>query len=312
MSIRDDEALREFKETLLAVTQLLGFMSNDTVFKQEHGFSMSEYMHLRRSSATEIREVADNIERVVRDTGIARTTGGSAAVVSGLATFGGIIAAPFTAGASLALTVGGIAGGIASAATTLTASIIKDAKIKEKAKEVKQLLDSLEEKDKVVCKIVSELQKKVEKLRSLYRKRSVKDFLDDGMKVAAWIKGIGYNIVYKGYTVYSAAKAIRFATAIAEFIQADIYAMRGVAAGMAAPGFSIFGKTLILAGSTSAKVLSGAFSVVGIAFGIWDIVEGAKDINGSKHAEAYRKAADDLDKQTGEYAGLLVNINKIE
>ena len=118
MSERDDEALREFKAALLAVTQLFGFISNDEVFKKEHGFSMTEYIGLRRSCSNEIRELADSIERVVRDTGIARTTGGSVAVASGAAALGGILLAPFTAGASLALTVGGIAGGVASAATT--------------------------------------------------------------------------------------------------------------------------------------------------------------------------------------------------
>ena len=311
MSNGDDEALREFKEALMAVTQLFGFLSNDDVFKKEHGFSMTEYIDLRRSCTNEIREVADSIERVVRDTGIARTTGGSVAVASGAATLGGLLLAPFTAGASLALTVGGIAGGIASAATTLTAAIIKDSKVNEKAKEVKRLLDSLKDKDEVVCKIVKELQEKVKKMRSLYGKKSVKSFLEDGKKIAMWIEKIGYNIVYKGYTVYSSVKAIRFATAVAEFIQADIYAMRGIATGMAAPGLSIFGKTLILAGSTSAKVLSSVFSVVGIGFGIWDIVGGAQDINGSEHAEAYRKAADELDQQTEEYAELLKKIKTV-
>ena len=308
MAQRDDEALQEFKEVFLSLTQLFGFITNDEIFKKEHGFSMTEYISLRRSCANEIREVADNIERVVRDTGIARTTGGAVAVASGAATLGGIILAPFTAGASLALTVGGIAGGVASAATTLTAAIIKDKQVNSKAEEVKRLLDSLQEKDEVVCEIVKELQEKVKKMRSLYGKKSVKEFIEDGVKITKWIKGIGYNIVYKGYTVYSSVKAFRFATAVAEFIQADIYAMRGVAVGMSAPGLSIFGKTLIMAGSTTAKVVSGVFSVLGIGLGIWDIVGGAQDINGSEHAEAYRKAADEIDQQTESYVELLEKI----
>ena len=305
MSYREDEDLLEFKKTFLAVTQILGFISNDEIFKREHGFSMTEYINLRRSCANEIREVADRIERVVRDTGIARTTGGSVAVASGAAAIGGILLAPFTAGTSLALTVAGIAGGVASAATTVTAAIIRDTQVNEKAKRVKNSLDFVKDKDDLVCKIIEELKKKVDKLRSLYGKKSVMDFFKDRGKVAMWIEKIGYNIAYKGYTVYSSVKAIRFATAIAEFIQADIYAMRGIATGISAPGLRIFGKTLVLAGSTSAKVLSGVFSVVGIGFGIWDIVGGARDINGSKHAVAYRKAAGELDKQTDEYREML-------
>ena len=85
MSYREeDEDLRNFQETLVDVTRLIGFLSNDEVFKKEHGFSMTEYISLRRSCANQIREVASSIERVVRDTGIAKTTGGSVAVVSEL------------------------------------------------------------------------------------------------------------------------------------------------------------------------------------------------------------------------------------
>ena len=237
----------------------------------------------------------------MRDTGIARTTGGSVAVVSGVATLAGLAMAPFTAGLSLILTAGGIVGAIASAATTLTAAIIKDKNVNEEAK---KFLDSLKDKDEVVCRIIDELQIKVKKLRSLYGKKSIKSFIEDSTKVAEWIEKVGYKILYKGYTVYSSVKAIRFATAVAEFIQADIYAMRGIATGISAPGLSIFGETLILA-----KVLGGVFGVVGIGFGIWDIVGGAVDINGSKHAEAYRKAAGELDRQTDEYDELL---NKIK
>ena len=105
------------------------------------------------------------------------------------------------------------------------------------------------------------------------------------MKIASWAKTFGYNIVYKGYNVVSSVKAIKFSTAIARFIQADVRGM----AGIAAPGFKVFGIT------AGAKVLSGVFSVVGIVAGVWDIVDGALDThNGSKHAKAYRKAADEL------------------
>ena len=104
----------------------------------------------------------------------------------------------------------------------------------------------------------------------------------------------------------SSLKAIKFSTAIARFIQADV---QGMAIGIAAPGFKLFGKTLFLAGSTIAKVLSSVFCVIGIAAAIWDIVDGALDIkNGSKHAKAYRKAADELDQQTVEYEELLIKI----
>ena len=134
MSGTEKDALKEFKETFLEVTQLLGFISHDKVFRQEHGFSMTDYVDERRSCSSNLREIADSVERVVRDTGIARTTGGAVGVISGAAAIGGLILAPFTAGISLFLTVGGVAGGIAAAANNVAAAIVKDVKVNDQAK----------------------------------------------------------------------------------------------------------------------------------------------------------------------------------
>ena len=139
----------------------------------------------------------------------------------------------------------------------VTASYVST-NINKKAKKVKELLDSLKDRDEIVCKVMEDLQKKIEKLRSLYEKKSVTSFIVDGGKIASWAKTFGYNIVYKGYTVVSSVKAIKFSTAIARFIQADVRGM----AGIAAPGVKVFGRT------AGAKVLSGVFSVVGIAAGV--------------------------------------------
>ena len=81
----------------------------------------------------------------------------------------------------------------------------------------------------------------------------------------------------------------------------------GLALGAAAPEVSlpavkIFGKTLYqektiaAAGSKLAAGVSAVFSVVGIAFGIWDVVEGANKIsNGSDLAEEFKKASEELE-----------------
>ena len=106
----------------------------------------------------------------------------------------------------------------------------------------------------------------------------------------------------KAFQTYQSAK---FAKSVADFIQADFYALKGVAVGMAAPArevtLPIVGKVLITAGSTTAKVLSGAFAVFGIGFGIWDVVGGVDDINGSEHAKAYHEAATNILKNMQDY-----------
>ena len=83
-------------------------------------------MKERHDCAGVLRSCGNHIAKVVHDTGVARTAGGAVGVASGAMILGGLIAAPFTAGASLALTAGGVATGVGSAATTITAAIIKD------------------------------------------------------------------------------------------------------------------------------------------------------------------------------------------
>ena len=97
-----------------------------------------------------INKLANHIEKVAYDTGIARTTGGGLGIASGAMAIGGILAAPFTAGASLALTIGGVATGVASGATTLTASVIKEQHLKADAEAIKTLVNDLKWMDDIV------------------------------------------------------------------------------------------------------------------------------------------------------------------
>ena len=296
------DACNEYKKNLLTVAQLSGFLCNDEVFKKEHGFSMTEYIDERCSCAKEIREVAGSIDTVVTITGAVRTGGGVVGVVGGAAALGGLVLAPFTAGLSLGFTITGVVLGLAAGGTGLGATIGREVEIRRKAKVVKNLLDSLQKKEEVVCRVINELQVCIKKMQSLSREKSVIDFVKDGMNVINYIKKSGY-IAYK---VVSVVKAVRLATAVARFIQADFYALKGIAVVAAAPGLRISGRVVIMAGATTAKVVAGTLGVVGIGAGVWDIVGGAKDIIfGAEEAKAYKKVAEDMDKQTEEYVGLL-------
>lgn len=68
-------------------------------------------------------------------------------------------------------------------------------------------------------------------------------------------------------------------------MQYDYQVTKLVATGLAAQEISLFGRVFVAAASTTAKVLSGALSVMGIVFGIWDVVNGARDIQGSQDAD---------------------------
>jgi ribosomal protein L17 len=115
---------------------------------------------------------------------------------------GGILAAPFTAGASLVLTVGGIAGGVASAGTTITADIIKNGHIQTDSGKIKSTLAHLQPMDKVVNKLITELQAKMLAMRKLAANDpSISNWFKDTVQVTKWIKGIGWNVGYGGYQV---------------------------------------------------------------------------------------------------------------
>jgi hypothetical protein len=72
---------------------------------------------------------------------------------------------------------------------------------------------------------------------------------------------------------------------------------------MASHGLSLFGGTAD--GQTTAKVVSEVLADLGIVLGIWDIVGGVQDINGSEHSTAYGKAADSIEGQTNTMKKLL-------
>ena len=118
--------VEEFQALFKEVTGQLAVLSNDEAFVAHFGFHLKDYLKERRDCAEVLRSCGNHIAKVVHDTGVARTAGGAVGIASGAAILGGLFLVPFTAGASLALTAGGIAGGVGSAATTITASIVKD------------------------------------------------------------------------------------------------------------------------------------------------------------------------------------------
>ncbi|XP_054896854.1 apolipoprotein L6-like [Poeciliopsis prolifica] len=87
-----------------------------------------------KSHIKELNNIADNLDKFAKNTKIAGITGGASTAAGGVAAAAGVILAPFTAGASLALTIVGAgvaaAGGVtgASAAIANKANLIQDKK----------------------------------------------------------------------------------------------------------------------------------------------------------------------------------------
>ena len=105
-----------------------------------------------------INKIANHIEKVAYDTGIARKTRGGLGIVTGQMAIEDILAAPFTTGASLAMPVGRVALGIPSDASTLTTSVIKDQHISADTKAIKTLVKDLKRMDNIVNAELSKLK----------------------------------------------------------------------------------------------------------------------------------------------------------
>lgn len=130
------EGVIEFQALVQEVTGYLAVLSHDDAFFNIFGFQLKDYLKQRRQYIRLLRLCSEHIRKVVHDTGVARTAGGAVGVASGAMILGGLLAAPFTAGASLSLTAGGAVAGLGSAATTITASFIKDLNINASIKDL--------------------------------------------------------------------------------------------------------------------------------------------------------------------------------
>ena len=114
-----------------------------------------------------INRLANHVEKVAYDTVFARATGGGLGTATGQMAIEGILAAPFTAGASLALPFGRVALGVPSDATTLTASVIKDKQIRADTRAIKTLVKDLKRMDDIVnaefsiLKVISHQQQRI-------------------------------------------------------------------------------------------------------------------------------------------------------
>ena len=99
----DLPVLKKFQDDFKRFIVTGGRLSDDEAFKRKNGFTVSDFLQIRRNCAQSLRRIADHIETVTRNTGIAKTA-------SGLAVIGGILALPFTGGGSFTAVMGGVTG----------------------------------------------------------------------------------------------------------------------------------------------------------------------------------------------------------
>jgi len=217
----------------------------------------------------------------------------------------GVVLAPVTAGASLGLTIAGISTGTTGGVTSFASSMVNQWSGKNEEKKVYKVTAPLFRATFSLQGLLNEylnsLKEAVEFLETPQGEAVARNAYTRTMVAQQAGKAVFHafrvgDAVYKGVKQLKEAKRIK---ALVDFIQADYYVVNeariGLATNAAAPGFRLFGKTIVAAGTTSAKALSGSLAGFGIVFGILDIVGGAKKIkNGSELAEEFRKSSKDL------------------
>ena len=131
--------------------------------------------------------------------------------------------------------------------------------------------------DEKMAEFFVEYQELTTKINAMRIDPEVQNWAKDIAKVSEWGMKI-WSSGQSGYNAYQTIKAVKFASQLALFIEADLAAMQGIAVGMSAPGVTIGGRVLITAGGTAARVIGGSLGALNIGIGIYDIVNGVKDI----------------------------------
>ena len=276
------------------------------------GYSFDEY-EVRVNEAFEIIDAcSSSLNEVARGTGIAGTVGGSASVVGGGMSIAGLLLAPVTAGVSLGLTVAGAITGVAGSATALTGSLVNDRWDKKKAKKVNETTASLFRATYSLHSLLGQYSKYLQGAAEYLETPQGKAVTKEAYKVTEVARATG-NVASK---VYDHAKEIK---RLVSFIKADSFVLKGADIGIstnaAAPGITvpILGKTLVAAGSTGAKALSGSLAGFGVLIGIFEIFGGAKKIvNGSQLADEFRQSSECLRTESARLIRLYKELHKNE
>lgn len=265
-----DQTVRALQASRLA-------LENDEMSRQHH-FTCQDYFNESDDACKRCREISDFLQCHIRDCGTVKAVGGGVSVLSGCALIGGVLLAPASGGTSLALTIGGIAGGVASGVTTISAEVIKSNGIERKCKEVEQKLEAIQEKRDVIHRLIQEvatLENELNQQLEAYGEAHgrIESGYDAFLQSLPASTGV---LAYSTYLLLSTSRATRHIYQAANFIGADAQAISGCAQGLTAPGMRIF-----TAGGRAARGLSIVGGAVSIGFGIWDMVDGIKDTQGA-------------------------------
>ncbi|XP_027138456.1 uncharacterized protein LOC104925459 [Larimichthys crocea] len=105
---------------------------------------LSQHGSFLKERNTELLCIADNLDKVSKNTKIAGITGGATTVAGGVAAAAGVILSPFTLGVSLALTVIGVGVAAAGGVTGASAAIVNKVNVTQDKKKIEKTFQEYE------------------------------------------------------------------------------------------------------------------------------------------------------------------------
>ena len=281
-----------------AIDRITELQTQIEVISSVIGISVDDLSRLVTECTKGIGEFAGVLDGVARDCGIAQTTGGGAAIAGGVLAGLGILAAPFTAGASLTLTGVGAALGVAGGVTSFTAAMVEKGWNDSKVEDVKSLSERCVKHLQVFSEFMNqyvEALKEFERFleteegRKLIESLKTTDFWNGALQTGKAAKQV-YNIASTTLKVKQCVQLVK----LVRMLKPDLVVKGFIFSGLKMPGF-LGGKVLIQAASTGAKALSSVLAVAGIGFGIWDVVQGTDKIKeGSEVGKQFREMAEGI------------------
>ena len=285
------------------------------------GYSIEEFEARVRRAFKVIDECAYSLEEVTKGTGIARTVGGSVSVVGGAVAIAGIVLAPVTAGVSLALTVGGSIGALTGSTASLTANLVHGQLDKHKRRKVNEATASLFCTTYRFHSLLGEFDKYLQDAAKFLTEQKHETCTDsiDGKVVAVKENTYLETASATGKVAKKICDHAKEIKRLVTFIKANAFVYRGADIGIstsaAAPGVTVpvVGKTLLIAGSTGAKVFSGTLAGFGVLTGFYDIYSGAKKIQScGELAGEFRTSSESLREEADRLMCLYKELHRDE
>ncbi|XP_056008129.1 apolipoprotein L3-like [Ostrea edulis] len=134
-------------------------------FKAAKTYFSDTWAPERKRVITELTSIKDEVQRQAKIHSIGSITYSSVGLVGGGLAIAGIVTAPFTFGASLGLTVAGIAAGVTSGVAGVAHGVVKIGIVKSKCNEAKTSLENHNTSSKKMKRLVGELMEQVDEFK---------------------------------------------------------------------------------------------------------------------------------------------------